>query len=130
MNRLCAGISSLQNADGGFPEMGVRPSITQSMWNVIRPSMEHRDVDTLAWCAKKFIRLHFFPQRPIFNNSAKESGASCNESNVFSSWFRFMTYVLARDVISVESSASQMCRLVGLNYFPAQFRLVRSACVN
>ena len=119
MRHLLHGLGRIQNRDGGFPEIGAPTSLPRSVWNVAVPWFRHRDLGTLVWNTRKLVRLYGFPGRPFFNNSVMESGAKATESNVFSSWLRYLTIRIAADAGGIRCFDPEAgFRVVGLNYVP------------
>lgn len=116
------GILGLQNPDGGFPEMGRVSSFMKASLNVFIPALYHRDPATLVWNAKKLIRSSFLKSKPIYNNSIRACGALPHQSNIFSSWLRYLALRMAEELSDSGSMRDVgTMALVGLNYFPPQF---------
>lgn len=115
--RLAAAMLAIQQPDGGFPEMGRPSGVAAAVADAVVPVMRHRDPATLLWNLKKIARVYVDGRRPFLNNSVAECAALPHESNVFSSWFRFLTLRLAADLAGiVPFDRARACGLAGLNY--------------
>ena len=119
--KAVVGLLNLQNPDGGFPDIGRGQGLMESIINVFVPVLHHRDLPTFGWNMRKLIRLILFRSKPIFNNSVEACAALPHQSNVFSSWFRYLSLRMAAELAGFRSMAGVgTMPLVGLNYFPAQ----------
>lgn len=117
--RLAAGLQTLQNPDGGFPEVGRPAGILRSLGSVALPALRHRDVGTAWWSLKKVVRLQAMRHQPFLNNSVRECQAAVHESNLFSTWFRLLALHLASGIAGGPAEPGlASCRVVGLNYAP------------
>ena len=114
---LFAAVVDLQNEDGGFPEMGWPRGVMASVAGIADSWSRHHDLGTAVWHLKKIARLYLTPGRPFLNNSTTVCASLPCESNVFSSWLRYLTACVAADVAGIRSfDTSRTCRIVGLNY--------------
>ena len=117
--RLAAGLRTLQNPDGGFPEVGRPACLGRSLGSVALPALRHRDAGTAWWSLKKVVRLQVMRPQPFLNNSVRECQAAVHESNLFSTWFRLLALHLAAGIAGGPAQAGlYSCRVVGLNYAP------------
>jgi hypothetical protein len=108
---------SLQNADGGFPEMGRPAGVGAALASSLSSWKTHRDFGTLEWHLKKIARLYLQPSRPFLNNSTVACASRPYESNIFSTWLRYLTCSLAADLAGIRRfDTERACRVVGLNY--------------
>ena len=115
--RLFDAMVRLQNSDGGFPEMGRPAGMGSALASSLSSWRRHGDPATLFWHLKKVARLYLQPKRPFLNNSTVVCAALPYESNLFSSWLRYLTCCLAADLAGIRPfDIDRACRIVGLNY--------------
>ena len=120
--RLKTNIISMQNPDGGFPEVGPLNSLAGDMIAIHKYSLKTKCIWTYAWNTKFTLRSYFSKNHVFYANSSASCAARAFDSNTFATWFRYLTVSCCEDIIDqTEKNGERKARplevsLPGLGY--------------
>ena len=113
----------IQQQDGGFPEYGEPKQALSVSLSSLNNFLKSCDLHSFLWNAKKIYENKYQKEKIIYANSALTCGSKIHESNIFSTWFRFLTFELldACDFIleyGLDSKTDTKKDIPGLGYNP------------
>ncbi len=114
-------ISSRIGSTDVFTEYGDSRGKLSDLMRIVRNGLYHGSMLTLVWNLKAYTRVNIFRNMSIFANSAKSTKSFPVEVNLFSIWFRLMTYALCVEITDYISLGKRVdiyrrMELPGLGY--------------